>query len=78
VTSNHRASLGQRIFDALTIPWVDKIIAILAVLPFIYHLHAVVTRGQMNIPRALVAIDALILIVTMLFRTAPVRVTPNP
>jgi protein-S-isoprenylcysteine O-methyltransferase Ste14 len=78
MTPNHQPSLGQRIFDALTIPWVDKIIAILAVLPFIYYLHEVVTRGQMSIPRAGVAINALILIVTMLFRTAPVRVTPNP
>lgn len=78
MTPNHQPSLGQRIFDSLTIPWVDKIIAILAVLPFIYYLHEVVTRGQMNIPRAGVAINALILIVTMLFRTAPVRVTPNP
>jgi protein-S-isoprenylcysteine O-methyltransferase Ste14 len=78
MTSNHQPSLGQRIFDALTIPWVDKIIAILAVLPFIYYLHEVVTRGQMNIPRAGVAINSIVLIATMLFRTAPVRVTPNP
>jgi protein-S-isoprenylcysteine O-methyltransferase Ste14 len=78
MTTNDQSKIGQRIFHALTIPWVDKIIAILAVLPFIYYLHKVVTRGQMNIPRAGVAINALILIVTMLLRTAPVRITPNP
>lgn len=78
MSSDRQPGVRQRSFDALTIPWVDKTIAVLAVIPFIYHLHGVVTSGQMSLPRASVVTNALILIVTMLFRTPPVRVTPNP
>jgi protein-S-isoprenylcysteine O-methyltransferase Ste14 len=57
---------------------VDKTIAVLAVLPFAYELVRIVMRGEMNIPRASVAIQFLLVIATMVLRNAPVRVTPNP
>jgi protein-S-isoprenylcysteine O-methyltransferase Ste14 len=70
--------LGQRFFDALTIPWVDKTIAIVAVTPFVYEVIRIAMRGEMNISRASILIQFFIIIVTMVARTTPVRVTPNP
>jgi protein-S-isoprenylcysteine O-methyltransferase Ste14 len=77
-TSDRRPGIRQRFFDALSIPWVDKTIAVVAVLPFACDLVWIVMRGQMNIPRASVAIQFLVLIITMIIRTSPVRVTHNP
>jgi len=68
----------QRFFDALTIPWVDKTIAVLAVLPFAYNIFRIIKSGQMNLSRASIVIQFSIIIITMVMRTTPVRVTPNP
>jgi protein-S-isoprenylcysteine O-methyltransferase Ste14 len=78
MTADQPPGLPRRLFNALTIPWVDKTIAVLAVLPFAYELIKMLLNGQMNIPRAVLAIHFLVVIVTMVLRTAPVRVTPNP
>lgn len=78
MASDQQLSLRRRLFNSLTIPWVDKTIAVLAVLPFAYELVRIALRGEMNIPRASVAIQFLLVIATMVLRTAPVRVTPNP
>jgi len=78
VTSEQRPGLLRRLFNALLIPWVDKSIAVLAVLPFVYELYKLLMHGEMNIPRANLAVQFLLVIATMVFRTAPVRVTPNP
>ncbi len=78
MVSDQQLCLRRRLFNALTIPWVDKTIAVLAVLPFAYELVRMLAHGQMNIPRAVLAIHFLVVIITMVIRTAPVRVTPNP
>ena len=78
MASDQQLSLRRRLFNSLTIPWVDKTIAVLAVLPFAYELVRIAMRGEMNIARASVAIQFLLVIATMVLRTAPVRVTPNP
>src|SRR5947209_7555620 len=59
-------------------PAVDKTIAVVATLPFVYALYERVAAGAMNIPRACAAISVLVVILTMLLRRAPQRVTPNP
>lgn len=76
--TDQQPGLRQRLFGALMIPWVDKTIAVLAVLPFAYELVRIAIRGEMNIPRASVAIQFLLVIATMVLRTAPVGITPNP
>jgi protein-S-isoprenylcysteine O-methyltransferase Ste14 len=68
----------QRFFDALTTPWVDRTVAVLAVMPFVYEVIRIMMRGEMNISRASIVIQFLVIIATMVFRTPPVRVTPNP
>ncbi len=78
MTADQQPSLRRRLFDALMVPWIDKSIAVLAVLPFAYELLRMLQRGQMNIPRAVLAIHFLVVIITMVMRTTPVRVTPNP
>jgi len=62
----------------LYIPWVDKTIAIVAVLPNAIELYHRFTSANLSFPRAVLAIQIMILIVTMVIRRTPVRVTPNP
>ena len=62
----------------LYIPWVDKAIAIVAVLPNVIELYHRLTSANLNFPRAVLGIQILILIVTMVIRRTPRRVTPNP
>jgi protein-S-isoprenylcysteine O-methyltransferase Ste14 len=78
MSSNQRQNFWRRFFHSLTIPWVDKTVAVLAVLPFVCDLFLIMMRGEMNISRASIAILFLIIIITMVIRTAPVRITPNP
>jgi protein-S-isoprenylcysteine O-methyltransferase Ste14 len=64
--------------DRLAIPWVDKSIAIVATIPFVIELYHRWVVGHVNFPRAVLGIQLLVIIVVMVLRTAPVRVTPNP
>jgi protein-S-isoprenylcysteine O-methyltransferase Ste14 len=64
--------------DLLVIPWVDKTIAILAVLPFAAELYRRWVVGHVNFPRVVLGLQILVLIALMVLRRAPVRVTPNP
>ena len=59
-------------------PVVDKTIAIVACLPFVYALYHRFTEGALTLPGAGAALGQLITIVTMVLRRAPERVTPNP
>jgi protein-S-isoprenylcysteine O-methyltransferase Ste14 len=68
----------HRFMDLLAIPWVDKTIAILATIPFVIELYRRWVVGHVNFPRAVLGIQLLVIIVVMVIRTAPVRVTPNP
>jgi protein-S-isoprenylcysteine O-methyltransferase Ste14 len=68
----------ERLLGALRIPWVDKTIAIVAASPFAYELIRLLGRGEMNIPRAVLATHYLLVVATMVFRIAPVRITSNP
>jgi protein-S-isoprenylcysteine O-methyltransferase Ste14 len=64
--------------DVLAIPWVDKTIAIVASLPFAFELYRRWVVGHVNFPRAVLGLQLLVIIVVMVLRRAPVRVTPNP
>jgi protein-S-isoprenylcysteine O-methyltransferase Ste14 len=69
---------GSRFMRVLTAPAVDKTIAIVASLPFVYALYHRLAMGTLNIPPACAAIGQLIVIATMVMRRAPRRITPNP
>ncbi len=58
-------------------PWVDKTLAIVAVLPFVYPI-VMHFRHQMKIGEIVYLVQALVLIGTMVFRRKPVRISTNP
>jgi protein-S-isoprenylcysteine O-methyltransferase Ste14 len=62
----------------LGIPAVDKTIAIVACVPFVYALYRRLAEGSLTLPGAAAAIGQLITIATMILRRAPQRITPNP
>jgi len=64
--------------DVLVIPWVDKTIAVAATIPFVVELYRRWVVGHVNFPRAVLGLQLLVIIIVMVLRTAPVRVTPNP
>lgn len=68
----------RSVMDVLAIPWVDKGIAIIATIPFVIELYRRWVVGHVNFPRAVLGLQLLTIIVVMVLRTAPVRVTPNP
>jgi protein-S-isoprenylcysteine O-methyltransferase Ste14 len=62
----------------LSIPWVDRTIAIVASLPFAIELYRRYTTVGLSFPRAVLGLQFFVLIATMAARRAPKRVTPNP
>jgi protein-S-isoprenylcysteine O-methyltransferase Ste14 len=66
------------LFDLLRVPWVDKAIALVAVLPNAIELYRRYTSANLTFPRAALGIQTFILIATMVLRRTPRRVTPNP
>lgn len=68
----------RRFIDLLAIPWVDKTIAIVALVPFAVELYRRWVLGHVNFPRIVLGLQLLVIILLMVLRTAPVRVTPNP
>ncbi len=71
--------MARRSFmDLLVIPWVDKTVAIVATIPFVVELYRRWVVGHVNFPRAVLGLQLLVIIIVMVLRTAPVRVTPNP
>lgn len=59
-------------------PWVDRTIAVVATLPFGYVLYHNIQAAELTIPRVALLFQLCLLVVTMLIRRAPVRVTTNP
>jgi protein-S-isoprenylcysteine O-methyltransferase Ste14 len=62
----------------LSIPWVDRTIAIVASLPFAIELYRRYTTVGLSFPRAILGLQFFVLILTMVARRPPKRVTPNP
>jgi hypothetical protein len=60
------------------VPWVDKTISVVATLPFVVELYRRWMLGRVSFPRAVLGVQLLVIIVMMVARTAPVRITPSP
>ena len=69
---------GGSALRVLTKPWVDRVLAAVAIAPFVYSVAVNYHNAHADIPSVLWLVDMLIIISTVLFRKAPVRVTPNP
>ena len=76
--STQAPSPGRTFLNVVTHPNVDRTIATLAIVPFIYTTYVRYTQGLLNIPRASAVVASLLLIGTMVIRRPPIRVTPNP
>ena len=68
----------SRFMDFLTTPWVDKTIAVVAITPNVIELYHRYTDANLTFVRGVAGIQTIILVITMVFRRTPVRVTPNP
>lgn len=68
----------SRFMEFLTTPWVDKTIAVMAITPNVIELYHRYTDVNLSFVRAVAGIQTIILVITMVFRRTPVRVTPNP
>jgi protein-S-isoprenylcysteine O-methyltransferase Ste14 len=62
----------------ITAPSVDRVVAIVSIVPFAYLTYLRFAEGVFSIPRISSMIVGFLLIGTMVVRRAPVRVTPNP
>jgi protein-S-isoprenylcysteine O-methyltransferase Ste14 len=72
-----KAQSTSRFMTMLSIPWVDKTIATVAVTPHVIELYYRYTSATLTFPRAVLGLHFFILIITMVFRRTPVSVTPN-
>ena len=68
----------MRIERFLGRPWVDRAIAVVAALPFVLVLSYNVRSTQLTIPRVALLLQLCLLVITMLIRRPPVRVTTRP
>ena len=59
-------------------PWVDRVIASVAALPFVFVLYYNVRSTQLSIPRVALLLQLCLLVITLLIRRPPVRVTTRP
>jgi hypothetical protein len=59
-------------------PWLDRGIAFIAMLPFLYLTYYRYQHMRLGIPLASFAIGTSITFLTMILRRPPKRVTPNP
>lgn len=69
---------ASRFMQMLSVPWIDKTIAIVATLPFAWLLYERWFTDNLSFARAVLSIQIFILIITMVFRRTPIQVTPNP
>jgi protein-S-isoprenylcysteine O-methyltransferase Ste14 len=68
----------QSVMQWLTRPWVDKSLALVAIMPFLWDIFAHHKSFHLEIPSLSYLADVSIIAGTMVFRRAPSRVTPNP
>ena len=62
----------------LSSPWVDRGIALVAVAPFAWQLLLAARAGRIGVAETAVIVNYSLLVLTMVLRTPPVRVTRNP
>jgi protein-S-isoprenylcysteine O-methyltransferase Ste14 len=76
-TAASRPSIPAKLSFLMT-PAVDRTIAVIACLPFLWQLYYRYRQNGFDPSRMVLAIYLLFLVVPMAFRRPPVRVTPNP
>jgi len=62
----------------LSLPWLDRMIASIACIPLVYLAYYRFERWHHGFPLIAAALNTLIVVITMIIRRPPKRVTPNP
>jgi len=71
-------NLSSSLIRVLSLPWLDRAIAAVACVPLVYLAYYRYERWHHGLPLIASALGVLILVVTMIIRRPPKRVTPNP
>jgi protein-S-isoprenylcysteine O-methyltransferase Ste14 len=78
IPSNNAVTINSWITSFLSNQVVDKILAFIAMLPFLFYVYRILIWGTVDIVRICIIIQHLLLVITMLFRRSPMRVTTQP
>lgn len=71
-------SLSCTLMQKLSDPWVDRTIAAVACIPLVYGAYYRIQHFHLGLPVIAAVLNTLILVVTMVLRRPPKRITPNP
>ena len=71
-------NLSSNVIRLLGLPWLDRTIAAIACVPLVYGAYYRYEHFHHGFPLIAAALNTLILVVTMVIRRPPKRVTPNP
>jgi protein-S-isoprenylcysteine O-methyltransferase Ste14 len=71
-------NLSYSAIRVLSLPWLDRTIAAVACVPLVYVAYYRYVHWHHGFPLIAAAVNTLILVVTMVVRRPPKRVTPNP
>ena len=76
--SARTSNLSLNLIGALSSPALDRTIAAIACVPLVYLAYYRLQHWHHGFPLAAAAFNVLILVVTMVIRRPPKRITPNP
>lgn len=72
------SDMAGRLANVLARPWVDRLVALVAVAPFGYELYLELVADQRSLPRIAEVLQLSAIILPMLVRRPARRVTANP
>jgi protein-S-isoprenylcysteine O-methyltransferase Ste14 len=78
IASNTAPNLSFNLVRVLSLPWLDRSIAAIGCVPLVYLAYYRYEHWHHGFPLIASALNVLILVVTMVIRRPPKRVTPNP
>src|SRR5690348_11567688 len=78
VAPSKAPSLSFNLLRVLSLPWLDRTIAAIACVPLVYLAYYRYEHWHHGFPLIASALNVLIVVVTMIIRRPPKRVTPNP
>ena len=76
--SERPPNLPSHLIRVLSMPWLDRSIAAVACVPLVYLAYYRYEHWHHGFPLIAWALNVLIVVVTMIIRRPPKRVTPNP
>src|SRR5215471_11796151 len=78
VPASTTLNLSFSFMRVLSLPWLDRTIAAIGCVPLVYLAYYRYEHWHHGFPLIASALNVLILVVTMIIRRPPKRVTPNP